>query len=155
MECKLCGHTEENKTRGRPRKVCQSCEDKFSSNFDVSDGDGSKNRSRIVAAAKKMIGRARGRGKYEVAIEVDDVLAVWPKDSVCPILEEQMQGADGSTGSRDYSPSLDRIDNSKGYLPDNIQVISDMANKMKTNSTIQQQIKYARWILENTGGNND
>ena len=35
-------------------------------------------------------------------------------------------------------PSLDRINSSKGYTPDNIKVISNRANMLKNNATIEE-----------------
>ncbi len=41
---------------------------------------------------------------------------------------------------QDNSPSLDRIDNSLGYTPNNIRVISYRANRLKSNATTEEMI---------------
>lgn len=50
-------------------------------------------------------------------------------------------------GYSDYSPSIDRIDSTKGYTKDNIQIISSIANRMKWNATKEQLITFAKGIL--------
>lgn len=47
-----------------------------------------------------------------------------------------------------YAASLDRIDNSKGYLKDNIQVISRRANLMKQNASQDELRNFAQWALK-------
>ena len=58
--------------------------------------------------------------------------------AVCPVLGipiEKRFNADGKKGAYPNSPSLDRIDNLKGYEKGNIQVISSKANSMKNSAS--------------------
>ena len=56
----------------------------------------------------------------------------------CPVFGVPMVG--------EYVPSLDRIDSSKGYTKDNIQVISNRANVLKNNATAEELFAVARFI---------
>lgn len=56
----------------------------------------------------------------------------------CPVLGIPLFPGKGKLG--DNSPSLDRIDNAKGYIPGNIRVISYKANRAKGNLT-KEEIK--------------
>lgn len=42
------------------------------------------------------------------------------------------------SGNRDNSPSIDRLDSSRGYTPDNIIVVSSRANRLKNNATVEE-----------------
>jgi len=100
---------------------------------------------------KAMIQRVRARARlkgYEFNLELTDIMI--PK--VCPIIAIDINKK--VTGKpRDDSPSLDRIDNTKGYIKGNVMVISHKANAMKQNATPEQLIKFAQWVLLTYGGN--
>lgn len=53
---------------------------------------------------------------------------------LCPVLNIPLEVS--SLKQSDNSPSLDRIDNSKGYTKDNVAVISWRANKLKSNANL-------------------
>tara|TARA_A100001011_G_C14135193_1_gene767245 strand:- start:651 stop:1007 length:357 start_codon:yes stop_codon:yes gene_type:complete len=52
----------------------------------------------------------------------------------------------GSSGGCDSSPSLDRIDNKKGYIKSNVQIISRKANQIKNNASFKEfEMIYKKW----------
>jgi hypothetical protein len=59
--------------------------------------------------------------------------------NVCPILGIDIDHGDGVF--TDNSPSIDRIDNSVGYVPSNIRVISRRANTLKNNASLEEYSK--------------
>jgi hypothetical protein len=97
----------------------------------------------------RMHNRAKQRALstgMEFNIEVEDIVI----PAVCPILGIPMKINSHSYGRgygpNNFSPSLDRIDNTKGYIKGNIQIISQLANKMKSDATIEQLQSFALWV---------
>lgn len=64
----------------------------------------------------------------------------------CPYLGIELTTEVGN-GWLPSAASLDRVDNSKGYVPGNVRVISLKANKMKSNCTKTELIMFANAIL--------
>ena len=88
--------------------------------------------------------RARDRN-IDFNIEVSDVLM--PK--TCPVFKkyELKKEISDISGPKPWSPSLDRIDNTKGYVKGNVQVISSKANTMKGNATPEELLQFAYWVI--------
>lgn len=84
--------------------------------------------------------RADKKG-IEFNIEESDIII----PNICPLLEVPFKF--GDKNNYDYSPSLDRIDNTKGYIKGNIQVISKKANTMKSSATLQELNTFCKNIL--------
>jgi hypothetical protein len=56
----------------------------------------------------------------------------------CPILGIPLFQALGRKGGADNSPSLDRVEPERGYVPGNILVISNRANRLKSDASIEE-----------------
>lgn len=100
--------------------------------------------------AKVLLNSAKRRAKdknFKFNIEVSDINI----PTMCPILDIpilRVYTEGKKAGPTPNSPSLDRIDNTKGYIKGNIQVISHLANTMKASASKEQLIKFANWILK-------
>lgn len=81
-------------------------------------------------------GNAKKRG-IEHTISVSDIVI----PELCPVFLIPFRY------DTRFAPSLDRIDNSKGYVPGNVQVISRKANMMKHDATQDELRRFAEWIL--------
>lgn len=60
----------------------------------------------------------------------------------CPLLGLVLKHSKGR--ATENSPSLDRKDTSKGYVPGNVWVISHRANRLKNNATLRELEKLVR-----------
>lgn len=81
---------------------------------------------------KAMLQRSRRRAKdagIEFNLSESDIFI----PEFCPVLGIKLERYCG-----DATPSLDRIDNSKGYVVGNVVVVSFRANRIKSNSTIEE-----------------
>lgn len=100
--------------------------------------DKSRRKARNLKARLCHNARIRGRkAGMEANISVNELY--WPE--YCPVLGMKLD-YDTPRGKRDCRnpalPSLDRWDNTKGYFPGNVYVISFRANTLKNNATADE-----------------
>ena len=88
--------------------------------------------------------RAKRRG-LEFNLTLEDVSI----PDTCPILGIKLVPQFGrGAGFLANAPTLDRIDNSKGYVKGNVWTISGQANVMKNSADRDQLLAFARWVLD-------
>lgn len=92
---------------------------------------------------RSMMKSARKRAKrdgIEFTITEKDIKLV----HVCPIRDVPLVRNEGKISPDNYS--FDRQDNSKGYVPGNVYVISWLANQAKSNMNIAQVEKLLKYM---------
>lgn len=99
-----------------------------------------------MSQEQKMLAGAKDRARatnIPFFLVLEDIII--PK--VCPILGILLVPKRGLSkkdklivGGRFNSPSIDRIDNTKGYTKDNVQIISWRANHLKNTATLDELI---------------
>ena len=87
-----------------------------------------KNETRLLNYARR---NAKRRGE-ECSLKLEDIFI----PEYCPVFGIKLEP--GSHSHQDCSPSVDRIDSTKGYAKDNIWIISARANRIKNNASIEE-----------------
>lgn len=70
----------------------------------------------------------------EHTLTLEELEELYPDDNKCPVFDVEFSWG----GDTINSPSIDRIDNLKGYTKQNCQVISARANAIKTDATLSE-----------------
>lgn len=94
---------------------------------------------------KYIVDRARRRARLnnlDFNITKEDIFI----PQLCPILEIPLKI--GTKSMHGNSPSLDRIDITKGYIKGNIKVISCRANTMKNDASLDEIKKFVKNIVK-------
>jgi len=99
-------------------------------------------RKRRPAASVKLLlmkakARAKKRGEEFLITETDLCIP-----DTCPLLDIPLFASKGPSWCPN-SPTIDRIDNTLGYVPGNVWVISWRANSLKSNATPDELTKLA------------
>ena len=100
--------------------------------------------SPIKAKARLLYSSAQKRAKkhgLDFDLTTSFIFSISP--FLCPIMKEPLLYREYS--KHKYTASLDRIDSSKGYTTDNVQIISYISNLMKSNATNDELIKFGNY----------
>jgi hypothetical protein len=96
-----------------------------------------KHKEKVILIKAKQ--RAKER-HMEFNLTIDDIII----PEICPVLGIPIYR--DLNKLNDNSPTLDRIDNTKGYVKGNVCVISHRANQIKSNGTVEEHKKVIQYI---------
>jgi hypothetical protein len=150
--CSVCNNsfdfsmfTKDASTSDGYRSKCKNCSKKYWQQYKENNKEKLAHRSqqnRDSRALSNIKRRAKQKG-IDFDLTIEDIRNV----SICPVFGFKLERANGS-GGKPNSPSVDRIDPTKGYTKDNVQVISQLANNMKQDATPEQLLMFADWIYK-------
>jgi hypothetical protein len=126
--CRIC----DNKRQTQRREENKDEHLEYSRNYQRNRRLNFEYRLQMLINASKQRAKLNNR---EHEINVEDIKSIYPADGCCPIFGIKLEF--NNAGFRDNSPSIDRIDSTKGYTRDNIQVISWKANRIKGAASLQ------------------
>jgi hypothetical protein len=75
-----------------------------------------------------------------------DLEAAWPKGHRCPVFGWPLFLGKRNGHVNPASPSLDRIDHTRGYEPGNVRIISFRANTLASDASPEELAQVARWL---------
>lgn len=111
-----------------------------------------KRKDRLKHIQHYLWAKAKQRAlKHNLEFNIEESDIIIPK--ICPILEVPLEW--GTKGNYEYTPSIDRIDNEKGYIKGNVMIISKKANSMKNSATIHELKTFCKNILRYSLNNSE
>ena len=99
-----------------------------------------------------MLRRARSRAKkegFDFNITAEDIT---PLPTVCPVLGVTLRISEVPQDPCAYS--IDRIENTKGYVRGNVAVMSYKANRLKNDGTAEEHEAIAAWMRSQAANDN-
>ena len=128
-QCKIC-----NRIKSYDRMINRTLEQKI---------------NKLITTAKASAKKRLNRGRKEagvITITIDDVLRILQKQKYkCVYTGVKLSWEYNNP----YKASIDRIDSSKGYTPDNIQIVSFIVNQAKSNLDDKTFLKMVKQIYNN------
>lgn len=137
--CINCGSEFPVVSGGRDKKYCSvKCKAKFTN----------RNRNPYKTVFQNCKARVEREGVRKWELDFD----TFEFPEYCKYLGIKLDYSYGKSTICGNSPSFDRIDSSKDYIPDNVQIISHKANTMKSSASSAELITFAKNVLLMHGG---
>lgn len=144
-----------NKLRNGKNTICKSCEQERKRTYRrthiIEDLD-MQLRWLIWGCKSRVKHSKRGYKKYgTVEITIDYLKQIYSlQKGLCAISGIPMTYKLGG-GRQPLNISVDRIDNNKGYIPGNIQLVCSHVNMMRGNLSSEDLLEFCRAIVKNLG----
>lgn len=98
----------------------------------------------VLHPKREMLAAARKRARLaNVPFELKEHDFEIP--DVCPVLGMALATGVGRCGPREWSPTLDRVVPSRGYVPGNVVVVSWRAIRLKSDGTMEELARIVSW----------
>lgn len=113
----------------------------YKTNASIINARNKKLRQQPAGWAKNTLSRLKSRAKLlglDFALTLADLQNV---PAVCPVFGCPLELASGTP----RACSVDRIDNMRGYVSDNIVLLSDRANRLKRDATLSELVQLGEW----------
>jgi len=138
IKCSVCGANKEDTDFNRVKGKCNTC--CYSQEYNkIKEKMGNTDGGEIVYLKKVILSKAKKRSKkknLEFNLTLSDLINI--KNNTCPILGHEILYKSGIDNKR--SASLDRVDPNKGYVPDNVKIVSFEGNALKNKNDIDSMI---------------
>lgn len=109
------------------------------------DADPKRQRLMKLLAVARSRARKKGTG---FTVRAEDL---GPMPDLCPCLGLELNWRNSRGVSDPSAPTLDRLNNAKGYVPGNVWVISMKANRIKSDSSIAELQAVAQAVARRLG----
>lgn len=147
--CKNCEQPFTRIVRAAQLYCCAACRRSYWNKHTFASGI--TNEKHNKNPEKMMLRSARHRAKKKnLPFDIELVDIVIPE--FCPVLGIQLKANAGKGRALRSSPSLDRIVPELGYVKGNVQVISNAANLLKGDSTPEEMLLFAQWVIKTYRG---
>ncbi len=162
--CTVCKEDNESKFSSSGTTRCRRCNTAYMQEWWAKDRDKRLKYRRAIHAAnlekfrkqgaewirnnpaRNIINGSRGRAKQkDLAFDLT-IADITPLPERCPALGIRLESGIGNGSNHPNAYSLDRIDNSKGYVRGNVAIISARANRLKRDGTLEEFQGLVDWL---------
>jgi hypothetical protein len=141
--CKTCASLTAKEARSPHSKHKATAKRYYQKNKPAYISRQHRNKSTPTGMITRLLASARCRAKSN-NLTFDLVATDITIPTTCPVLGIPIvltNTGSNNKGGKDTSPSIDRVDTSKGYTKDNIVVVSWRANRLKSDATLDELTK--------------